>query len=160
MDVLNNTKTQAKEVAAKLIDAEIKTKEINEKREQYRPVAIRGSAIYFTIIEVSLVNWMYNSSLEQFLKLFMEAIDLSEKAQLPSNRVKNIISFLTFHVYRYVNRGLFEKDKITFILMMAFKILTTAGTISSNDVSLFLKSGDAFDIKTERSKPLPYLKDK
>jgi len=33
MDVLNNTKTQAKEVAAKLIDAEIKTKEINEKRE-------------------------------------------------------------------------------------------------------------------------------
>jgi dynein heavy chain len=33
MDVLNNTKTQAKEVATKLVDAEIKTKEINEKRE-------------------------------------------------------------------------------------------------------------------------------
>ena len=33
MDVLNNTKTQAKEVAAKLIDADIKTTEINEKRE-------------------------------------------------------------------------------------------------------------------------------
>jgi len=64
MDVLNNTKTQAKEVAAKLIDAEIKTKEINEKREQYRPVAVRGSALYFTIIEVAQVNWMYNSSLE------------------------------------------------------------------------------------------------
>lgn len=44
--------------------------------------------------------------------------------------------------------------------MMGFKILTTALTISSADVSLFLKSGDAFDIKTERSKPLPYLKDK
>jgi hypothetical protein len=44
--------------------------------------------------------------------------------------------------------------------MMAFKILTTAGTISNADVSLFLKSGDALDIKTERSKPLPYLKDK
>lgn len=160
MDVLNNTKTQAKEVAAKLADAEIKTKEINEKREQYRPVAVRGSAIYFTMIEVSLVNWMYNSSLEQFLKLFMEAIDLSEKAPLPPTRVKNIITFLTFHVYRYVNRGLFEKDKITFILMMAFKILTTAHTISSADVSLFLKSGDALDIKTERAKPLAYLKDK
>ena len=63
MDVLNNTKTQAKDVAIKLVDAEIKTKEINEKREQYRPVAIRGSSLYFTIIEVSEVNWMYNSSL-------------------------------------------------------------------------------------------------
>lgn len=67
MEVLNNTKTQAKEVAIKLEDAENKTKEINEKREQYRPVAIRGSALYFTLIELFLVNWMYNSSLEQFL---------------------------------------------------------------------------------------------
>ena len=33
MDVLNNTKTQAKEVKVKLVDADIKTKEINEKRE-------------------------------------------------------------------------------------------------------------------------------
>jgi len=67
MEVLNNTKTQAKEVAIKLEDAELKTKEINEKREQYRPVSIRGSALYFTLIELFLVNWMYNSSLEQFL---------------------------------------------------------------------------------------------
>ena len=34
--------------------------------------------------------------------------------------------------------------------MMAFKIMTTATTISGADVSLFLKSGDALDIKTER----------
>lgn len=54
-------------MAIKLEDAEVKTKEINEKREQYRPVAIRGSALYFTLIELFLVNWMYNSSLEQFL---------------------------------------------------------------------------------------------
>jgi dynein heavy chain len=33
MDVLNLTKTQSKDVAIKLADAEIKTKEINEKRE-------------------------------------------------------------------------------------------------------------------------------
>jgi len=44
-------------------------------------------------LEVALVNWMYNSSLEQFLKLFNEAIDMSEKAALPSKRVENIIKF-------------------------------------------------------------------
>lgn len=70
MDVLNNTKTQAKEVKIKLQDADIKTKEINEKREQYRPVAVRGSALYFCMIELAQVDWMYNSSLEQFLNLF------------------------------------------------------------------------------------------
>jgi dynein heavy chain len=33
IEVLNNTKTQAKEVAQKLIDADVTTKEIGEKRE-------------------------------------------------------------------------------------------------------------------------------
>lgn len=159
MEVLNNTKTQAKEVAAKLQDAEVKTKEINEKREQYKPVAVRGSALYFTMIEVAEVNWMYNSSLDQFLGLFSDSIDLSEKAQLPSKRVDNIINFLTYYVYKYVNRGLFEKDKITFILMMCFKILQTAQKITANDVSIFLKAGAALDIKTERAMPVK-LQDK
>jgi dynein heavy chain len=67
MDVLNQTKQQSKEVAIKLVDAEVKTKEIQEKRELFRPVAIRGSALYFTMLDMSLVSWMYNSSLDQFL---------------------------------------------------------------------------------------------
>lgn len=33
MEVLNSTKTRSKEVEASLIDAEVKSKEINEKRE-------------------------------------------------------------------------------------------------------------------------------
>lgn len=160
IEVLASTKTQAKEVAVKLQDAEIKSKEINEKREQYRPVAVRGSALYFTILEVALINWMYNSSLEQFLALFNESIDLAEKAPLPSKKVENIIKFLTFHVYRYVNRGLFEKDKVSFILMMCFKILQTAQKINSNDVSILLKSGAALDIRAERAKPFSFLQDK
>lgn len=65
----------------------MKTSEINEKREQYRPVAIRGAALYFTMIEVALMNWMYNSSLEQFLNLFNDSIDNSERAQNPTKRV-------------------------------------------------------------------------
>ncbi len=160
MDVLNNTKTQAKDVATKLIEAEIKSKDINEKREQYRPVAIRGSALYFTMIEVSEVNWMYNSSLEQFLKLFMDSIDSAPTAALPSKRVENIIKELTFNVYKYVNRGLFEKDKITFILMVCFKIRQTDDKITSNDISLFLKAGAALDVKAERQKPVSWLSDK
>lgn len=79
VEVLNNTKNSAKEVAAKIDDASIKTKEINEKRNSYNPVAIRGSALYFTMIEVAQINWMYNSSLGQFLQLFNESIDNAEK---------------------------------------------------------------------------------
>ena len=53
IEILNNTKTQAKEMKVKLQDAEIKTKEINEKRLTFKPVAVRGSVLYFSIIEIS-----------------------------------------------------------------------------------------------------------
>jgi dynein heavy chain len=45
--------------------------------------------------------------------------------------------------------------------MMCFKILTTANKINSNDVSLFLKSGAALDLKAEKAKPsLSFISDK
>lgn len=60
---------------------------------------------------------------------------------------------MTKHVHRYINRGLFEKDKITFMLMICFKILITAKKLTSADVGMFLKSGAAEDIKTARPRP-------
>jgi dynein heavy chain len=60
---------------------------------------------------------------------------------------------MTKHVYRYVNRGLFEKDKITFMLMICFKILITAKKLTPLDVGAFLKAGAGEDIKTARPKP-------
>lgn len=48
---------------------------------------------------------------------------------------------MTKHVHRYINRGLFEKDKITFLLMICFKILLTAKKLTGNDIGAFLKAG-------------------
>lgn len=97
---------------------------------------------------------MYNSSLEQFLELFNWALaQKSPEANSPQKRVDFIIKVMTKHVHRYINRGLFEKDKITFLLMICFKILLTAKKLSSNDVGLFLKSGAGEDIKA-RPKPI------
>jgi dynein heavy chain len=52
---------------------------------------------------------------------------------------------LTVRVYRYINRGLFENDKITFKLMMATKILIKDGRLTAADVSMFLKAGGGID---------------
>jgi dynein heavy chain len=63
IDVLGNIKLKSSEVGQSLIDAAIKSEEIGEKREQFRPVAARGAVLYFCIVEMASVNWMYNVSL-------------------------------------------------------------------------------------------------
>eukprot|EP00918_Siedleckia_nematoides_P098482 GHVU01215515.1.p1 GENE.GHVU01215515.1~~GHVU01215515.1.p1 ORF type:complete len:1046 (-),score=222.14 GHVU01215515.1:1519-4500(-) len=153
IEVLANTKAKAKEVEQKLSDAASKKTEINEKREQYRPVASRGSVLYFCIVEMSLVSWMYNSSLSQFLDQFDFSIHRSEKAQPMSKRVDKIVEFLTYQMYRYVNRGLFERHRRTFVVMVALKILVQANTLSGADVAILLKAGDGLDEKAEAAPP-------
>ena len=63
IDVLATIKVASGEVNERLKESEEKTKEIGEKRENFRPVAARGAVLYFCIVEMALVNWMYNTSL-------------------------------------------------------------------------------------------------
>jgi dynein heavy chain len=143
--VLEKTKAQAEEVNLKLKSADEAKRSIDEKREQFRPVATRGAVLYFSIVNIGLVNVMYQTSLDQFLDIFMGSMEKSEKSNLASKRVANIISTLTYDTYRYINCGLFERDKLTFRLLMAMKILVSAGHMRPEDIFLFLKAGASLD---------------
>lgn len=155
--VLANTKAKAAEVNNKLTAAAETKASIAEKREQFRPVATRGSVLYFAIVEMSGVNVMYQTSLVQFMGLFNESMEKADKAALASKRVHNIIETMTYIVYRYVNRGLYEKDKLCFILLVTLKILITAGELKAMDLTMFLRGGAALDIDSVRKKPFHWI---
>ncbi len=157
VQVLANTKTKAAEVNQKLSAAADTKISIAEKREQFRPVATRGSVLYFSIVEMSGVNCMYQTSLAQFLVLFNESMDKAEKAALASKRVANIIESMTYIVYRYINRGLYETDKLTFVVLLTMKILITANYLRQSDMSLFLRGGAALDIDSVKKKPFNWM---
>ncbi|CAL1160609.1 unnamed protein product [Cladocopium goreaui] len=162
IEVLANTKAKAKEVEGKLDEARQRTLEIDEKREQFRSVATRGSLMYFNMTDMVLVTnpitlqpsgWMYSCSLTQFLEQFDYSVKHSDKVQPTSKRVDKIIDFLTYQVYRYMNRGLFERDKMMFKLMVALKISVVNGDLTNEDVMIFLKAGGSLDKNQERSCP-------
>jgi dynein heavy chain, axonemal len=78
---------------------------------------------------VPQVDCMYQTSLAQFNALYEASIDRSERASMPSKRINNIIDYMTHEIYLYIQRGLFERHKLLFALMLTNKILVSAGKV-------------------------------
>ena len=77
----------------------------------------------------SVLPWTAQTSLAQFNALYIKSIDEAERSALPSKRIANIIDTLTYKIYLYITRGLYEKHKLVFALMLANKILLAAGKV-------------------------------
>ena len=157
--VLKNVKDTALDVKKKLVVATDTRKAIETKREQYRPVAERGAVLYFSVVDMSHVNVMYQVSLKQFLQLFVQSMDDADTSKLLTKRVENIIETMTYIVYRYINRGLYEKDRLIFVFIVTMKILITSDLIQQSEMDIFLRGGAALDINSVQAKPFSWMSD-
>ncbi|KAI4504021.1 hypothetical protein M0802_000492 [Mischocyttarus mexicanus] len=159
MTVLNTTKQTAAEVNEKLNIARETEIKIDAAREQYRPIATRGSVLYFLICDMANVNSMYQTSLVQFLERFDISMARSEKSPVIQKRINHVIEYLTYEVFKYKARGLYEIHKFMFILLMTLKIDLQRGNITHEEFEFFIKGGAALDLKTVQPKPCKWITD-
>lgn len=159
INVLNTSKATSKEVKEKIKTAQEAEVKINAAREEFRPVATRGSVLYFLICTMSLVNNMYQTSLGQFLERFDISMAKSEKTHSTKKRISNIIKYFNYNIYEYTTKGLFENHKLLFALLMALNIDLQNGRVSFHEFQNFIKGGAALNINECVPKPYKWITD-
>ncbi|XP_050527559.1 dynein beta chain, ciliary isoform X2 [Daktulosphaira vitifoliae] len=150
---LETTKRTAAEIQHKVAEAKITSEKIDEAREHYRPAASRASLLYFILNELNTINPVYQFSLKAFCVVFHNAIEKSLSAKEVAQRVINLIDCITYFVFVYTSRGLFECDKLIFASQMTFQILLRNEEILPQDLDFFLRFPTAQHI----SSPVDFL---
>ena len=69
--------------------------------------------------------------------VFQNAIGRAEKSDDVKQRVLNLIDSITYMVFMYTTRGLFEKDKLIFTSQVTFQVVTVILTKYHNEIPLF-----------------------
>lgn len=66
--------------------------------------------------------------------MFQKAIGKAEPAADVKGRVDNLIECITYSVFQYTTRGLFECDKLIFTAQMAFQVRNTISNLHFENI--------------------------
>lgn len=151
---LEETKTEAADIANKLEVAQKTTVELDQLYNEYLPVARRGSVLFFSMNNLSAINAMYEYSLSSFSEVFLNSLKRSSPTTVISKRINNILGVLTFDVFEYVLTGLFERHKLMYAFHMALSIAREKGNVDPDTLDFLLKGNISLE-KSAQENPFP-----
>ncbi|KAJ3371981.1 Dynein heavy chain 7, axonemal [Kappamyces sp. JEL0680] len=141
IQVLSSSKVLAKTISEKQAIAEKTEIKIDEIRVGYKPIAAHASVMFFCIAELANIEPMYQYSLSWYINLFINSIELSDKAPDVTLRLANLREHFTLSLYRNVCRSLFEKDKLVFSFMLTISILRANNEVDAAEWRFILTGG-------------------
>eukprot|EP01135_Chromosphaera_perkinsii_P008555 Nk52_evm21s1400 gene=Nk52_evmTU21s1400 len=153
VESLENTKNTAQDIQNQVADTLVTEGNINEIREKYRPAAQRASIIFFLVNDLNRINSMYHFSLSEFTDVFIMSLKKGEESDEISERVQSLVSSITWNLWQYVTRALFERDELIFTSQLTFNICMSESTPN------FSKEELMFLVKTKpypMSDPCPF----
>ncbi|KAL0221591.1 hypothetical protein RCL1_001445 [Eukaryota sp. TZLM3-RCL] len=160
IDTLGQSKITAAKIAKDMAVARETEAQIDRKRELFEPIAQAASVLFFCTADLSLIDPMYQYSLEWFSTLFKAALAKSptkadnktpqllylknstKKGGLTpvEHKLTALNKYFTNSLFLNVCRGLFSRDKLLFSFILCAKIMISKNVIDENEY-LYLLSG-------------------
>jgi dynein heavy chain len=160
IEVLSSSKVLSNEVAEKQKVAEHTEKKIDETRDNYRPIANYSSVLFFVVVSMANIDPMYQYSLNWFIDVFLNSINLSAKSKDVKRRLKNLELHFTYALYCNVCRSLFEKDKLLFSFILCSSILRNKNELDDAEFQFLLTGGIGVGQPTEKNPDPSWISEK
>lgn len=141
---LENSKVTSTEITIRVAESMELEKTIEETRILYKKVSIRGSILYFVIKDLSLIDSMYQYSLQYIKRLFNNSMQNTQAESNLEKRLDLLVETITKTLYVNVCRGLFEAHKQIFSFLMAICINKQAGKLSEVMWNVFLRGAGVY----------------
>ncbi|CAL6039825.1 Outer-arm_dynein beta [Hexamita inflata] len=135
---LEQTKSKSQEIEEKFKMAQITEKDIDDARNAYRPIAARASMLYFLLNSLAIIDHFYQFSLSAFKIVFFRAILNSQKSTDLLERIEILKNNITFAIYQYANRGLFERHRLIFNSQLCFNILRKENRLPAEEFAFLI----------------------
>ncbi len=158
ISTLETLKKEAAEVSRKVEETDQVMQEIEITSQQYMPLSLACSSIYFTIDNLHQVHYLYQYSLQFFLDIFTNLLcnnpalnDVKDYAK----RLQIITQHLFESCFNRVTRGMLHDDRIVFGLLLAKIYLR--GKVELDQEFNYLLHGKDHDL--EQQKELAIIED-
>lgn len=154
---LQVAKETEQEVSQQIEAGAKQMKKTLDARNNYVGLARIAAKLFFVINDFSLIDNMYQFSLESYIHLFSNTIQLYLNKSTAVNdslqdKLQQIQTMHKYEVYKYACRGLFEKDKLLLSIQMSVKLATD---IDAEEWNFFLRGSDP-SIDRKQQPPNPH----
>eukprot|EP01129_Flabellula_baltica_P006002 TRINITY_DN2210_c0_g1_i2.p1 TRINITY_DN2210_c0_g1~~TRINITY_DN2210_c0_g1_i2.p1 ORF type:complete len:4545 (+),score=1094.61 TRINITY_DN2210_c0_g1_i2:1851-13637(+) len=143
---LEKIKAEAADITEKVEEGDRIMADIKVSEQFYLSMAVASSRIYFTLEQLSQVNFLYQYTLNFFLGLFHQVTSGNpalEGITDKSDRLEILKEELFHIVYGNVSRSLLQEDRRSFAMRLCQIKLSLSGDIDENLFDFLMTGGDA-----------------